>query len=296
MAWLAVSTVIAPMPATYAQDFYGSPQFGTPVDIVLSPDVLEKVLVTNEWALGVQMTPQERQEFTKIIRHEWDRDGGKLNQTVSQLLPAYDQLMQLPEETRRISRRANMLNFLRGLEQNAKANDAISILMLRAYRRVHPPLMAQVPFVSAEVADAFIDAYVFLNEVKSGRKAPPMSEAARTKTRLGVASDFARMSEAQRNSFVQQMEKTTSLMLSWNQMDEVTRLITRADMGAPLSPQEQQIAQQIRHQMNNHSMQMLTNELNHIAQNQQTIMGSAPYWNPSSQSWEQKGGIVTEFR
>jgi hypothetical protein len=56
------------------------------------------------------------------------------------------------------------------------------------------------------------------------------------------------------------------------------------------------MAQHIRHQMNGHFMQMLSNELKFVAQNQQTIMGSAPYWNPASQAWEQKGGIVIEFR
>jgi hypothetical protein len=46
----------------------------------------------------------------------------------------------------------------------------------------------------------------------------------------------------------------------------------------------------------NHNTRLLVNELNFMRDMQQDIMGSAPYWNPSSQSWEQKGGIVTEFR
>ena len=52
------------------------------------------------------------------------------------------------------------------------------------------------------------------------------------------------------------------------------------------------MVQQLRHQVSNHSMQMMANELNFMSQNQQTIMGSASYWNPASQSWEQKGGTL----
>ncbi|MBD2201855.1 hypothetical protein H6G33_10905 [Calothrix sp. FACHB-1219] len=281
--------------ATYAQDFDNSSE-RVATNITLTQDVIDKVITINEFSLNVKMTPQERQEFGSIMARYWNADGGKLQQTVSQLLPAYDQLMQMPEKTRKLARRANTLTFLLGLEQNAQAKDEISILMLRAYRRVHPPLLAEVPFVSAEVADAFIDAYVFINEVKSGRKAPTMSEAALAKTRLGIAADFARMSEANRNQFVEQMQRTTNLMLNWDKMESWEQLLTRAEVGAPLSPQEQQMVQQIQQQLNGHSMQMMANELKFIAQNQQTIMGSAPYWNPSSQAWEQKGGIVTEYR
>lgn len=294
--WIAASATLLPMPATYAQDFSsGSPSFSSSKNLTLSPDVLNKVIAINEYALNVRMTPQERQEFGAIVSRHWNTDGN-LRQTVSQLLPAYDQLMQLPEATRRLTMQANKLIFLRNLQRDAAARDEISILMLRAYHRVHPPLMAQVPYVSAEVADAFINAYVFINELKSGQNAPPMNAASRNQLRMEVAGDFARMSEADQNQFVERLQRITTLMISWPQMDPAGQLMARAGVGAPLSMQEQQMVQQLRHQVSNHSMQMMTNELNFMAQNQQTIMGSAPYWNPASQSWEQKGGIVTEFR
>jgi|GEM_PF-2623212 len=290
---IAISTV----PVTYAQDYLANPnQLGMAGEMPLTPEIISKVITINEFALNVQMTAQERREFADIMARHWHSDGGQLQQTVSQLLPAYDQLMQLPETTRKIARRSTVLTFLLGLDKNAAENDEISILMLRAYRRVHPPLLQQAPFVSAEVADAFIDAYLFINEIKSGQKAPALSEAARAKTRLGIASDFARMPESQRAQFIEQMGRATNLMLTWPKMESWEKLLARAEVGAPLSPQEQQMAQQIRHRLNGHSMQMAINELNFMAQNQQTIMGSAPYWNPSTQAWEQKGGIVTEFR
>lgn len=281
------------MPATYANSLYLA---GAPTNISLTQDVIDKVIAINEFSLNVKMTPQERQEFGSIMARYWNTDGGKLQETVSQLLPAYEQLMQLPETTRKLARRANTLTFLQGLSQNAREKDEISILMLRAYRRVHPPLIPEVPFVSAEVADAFIDAYVFINEVKSGRKAPAMSEAVLAQTRLGVAADFGRMSEANRSQFVQQMQRATNLMINWDKMESWERLLTRAEVGAPLSPEELQMAQQLQQQLNGHSIQIISNEIKFMAQNQQIIMGSAPYWNPSSQSWEQKGGIVTDYR
>jgi len=290
---IAISTV----PATHAQDYFGNPnQLGMAGEISLTPEIVNKVITINEFALNVQMTSQERRQFGDIMARHWYSDGGKLQQTVRQLLPAYDQLMQLPETTRKIARRSTVLTFLLGLNKNAAENDEISILMLRAYHRVHPPLLQESPFVSAEVADAFIDAYQFINEIKSGRKAPTLSEAARAKTRLGIAADFAKMPESQREQFIEKMGRATNLMLTWPKMEAWEKLLTRAEVGAPLSPQEQQMVQQVRHRLNGHSMQMAINELNFMAQNQQTIMGSAPYWNPSTQAWEQKGGIVTEYR
>jgi len=56
--------------------------------------------------------------------------GVKLQQTVSQLLAVHDQLMQLPETTRKFSHRSTVLAFLLDLNKNAAENDEISILML----------------------------------------------------------------------------------------------------------------------------------------------------------------------
>ena len=92
------------------------------------------------------------------------------------------------------------------------------------------------------------------------------------------------------------MARITSYRIQWPEMDALQRLSVRAELGAPLSIEEQQLLQQYRHLLSNQQTSLLVNELNFMRDMQQTIMGSAPYWNPASQAWEQKGGIVTEFR
>jgi hypothetical protein len=300
VGWLSLSTIAGitflSMPVTHAQtDYDYSDQFETPFDQFLTPGKIAKVIAINEYALNVEMTPEERYEFGAIMSRNWYSDGGQIQKKVAELLPVYDQLAQLPEETQKLSRRATMIDYLRGLTQTAEAEDELSVLMLRAYRRVHPPLRPDTPFVSAEVADAFIAAYVFINQVKSGQQAPAMSASTLARTRLGIAADFARLPEATQTQFIGQMQRTTNLMMNWPNMQSWERLLTKAEVGASLSFEEQQAVQQIQQQLNGHSMQLAMNELRSIAQNQQIIMGSAPYWNPSSQVWEQKGGIVTEY-
>jgi hypothetical protein len=293
---MVMGSTFLPMPALLAQDFSSSPySFDTSTYLPLTPEVMDKVITIHEYTLNATLTPDERQAFTDILIRHWESDGGRLQQTIGQLLPAYDQLMQMPDATRQLSRRANTLTLLLGLAQNAEAQDEVSILMLQIYRRVHPPLLAEAPFVSAEVADAFIDAYLFVNEVKSSQNAPAISEATRSELRLGVAADFARMPSDMQHQFIGQMQRVTQLMLNWGSMEPWEQLLTRAEVGAPLSLEEQQMVQQIQQQVSGHSIQLLSNELNYMAQNQQIIMGSAPYWNPASQAWEQTGGIVTEF-
>jgi predicted ATP-dependent protease len=285
------------MPSDRAQDFFSSPNnFSMTGEIPLTQETINKVIEINEVLLNLKMTAPERQEFGDIMARYWHKEDGKLMKTVSQLLPIYDQFSQMPETARKESRRANLLTFLLDLDKNAKQNDEISKLMLRAYQRVHPAISPAAPYISAEVADAFINAYVFINEVKSGKQAPKFSEAVLTKMRQEVAADFAKMSEEKRSRFIQQMQRTTNLIINWPTMESWERLLTRAEVGAPLTPEEQQTAQQVRHMLQGHSMHMAISELNFIAKTQQDIMGSAPYWNPSSQAWEQKGGIVTEFR
>lgn len=251
---------------------------------------------SNAMILEVEPSAAQRERIHEIVRDEFERDPAGITQQLSQLADGMRQMQALPAETRRLALGATRLDFLRKSERDAAAGDALSRLSLEMYRAAHPPIDAGAPLFSAQVADAFIDAFLFHGEITSGEPAPALGDAGRQQLRRELAADYARAADEVRQQMIESMARITTHRIQWPDLDELQRLSVRAELGGRLSIEEQQLLQQYRHMVSDHGTRMLVNELNFMRDMQQTIMGSAPYWNPSSQSWEQKGGIVTEFR
>jgi hypothetical protein len=260
------------------------------------PDWGNLVADSNAMIMDAEPTPAQRERIREIVRAEFLQDPAGVAGQLAQLRDGMVQMQALPAETRRLALDATRLGFLVKSEQDAAAGDALSRVVLEIYRAVHPPIDPRAPIFSAQVADAFIDAFLFHGEVTSGEPAPRLSAQSRQQLRREVAADYARAPEEVRRQMTESMARITTHRIQWPDMDELQRLSVRADLGSRLSMEEQQLLQQTRHMVASHNTRMLVNELNFMRDMQQDIMGSAPYWNPSSQSWEQKGGIVTEFR
>ncbi|MCU0755385.1 MAG: hypothetical protein MUE46_09720 [Xanthomonadales bacterium] len=254
------------------------------------------LIESNALILEASPTIAQREQVRELVRSEFERDPVTTLQQLMQLEQGLQQMRELPAGTRALALGATRLEFLLKSERDAAAGDALSRVVLESYRAAHPPIDPRAPIFSAQVADAFIDAFLFHGEVSSGRPAPRLSAAEREQLRREVAGDFVRANEETRQRMIESMARITSYRIQWPELDDLQRLSVRAELGAPLSLEEQQLLQQYRHLVSGHQTKMLANELNFMRDMQQTIMGSAPYWNPASQSWEQKGGIVTEFR
>lgn len=272
-----------------------------PAQILVSgPELLDQKTVNvlieaNEVLMELKFNASQRQRFQTEIVKQWRTGNSQLIQDTKGLKEAFPQWMALPKRTRDLAMRANLIGFLTRLEQDAANGDEISKIMQEAYRQNHPAIDPAAPLFSKIVADAFVNAYLFLGELQSGRPAPALSEKSRHALRVQIAKDYSRAGKAQREQISNVVGKVTSFMIHWPQMADYEKLLARAEVGAKLTMQEQQVVQQVRHQLNNHNLTMMTRELNFMKQSQQTIMGSAPYWNPAANRWEQKGGIVTEF-
>lgn len=260
------------------------------------PRWADVVVDANALILETEPTPADRQAIREIVGRQYAENPAVVSQQLMQLEQGLQQMRALPAETRRLALAATRLEFLLKSERDAAAGDALSRVQLERYRAAHPPIDPRAPVFTAQVADAFIEAFLFHGEVSSGQPAPPLSGARREALRREVAGDFARADAETRQRMMESMARITSYRIQWPGLDDLQRLAVRAELGAPLSMQEQQLLQQYRQMVGGHQAQMLVNELNFMRDMQQTIMGSAPYWNPASQSWEQKGGIVTEFR
>ncbi len=284
---LAVRTIamtIAVCAATHAYAQVWDPRWG---DLVADSNAL---------ILDARPTAAQREQVREIVQREFESDPAGMAQQLAQLEDGLAQMRALPAETRRLALAATRLDFLLKSEQDAARGDALSRLALESYRAAHPPLDPRAPIFSAQVADAFIDAFLFHGEISSGQPAPSLSAERRQQLRREVAGDYVRAAAADRRRMTESMARITSYRIQWPEMDALQRLSVRAELGAPLSIEEQQLLQQYRHLLSNQQTSLLVNELNFMRDMQQTIMGSAPYWNPASQAWEQKGGIVTEFR
>lgn len=258
-----------------------------------TPQQLDVVVASNEMLLKVKFTQDHRARLRTILAKEWTPS---LSDQIDQLGEGFARLRQLPVRTRELAIRAHIIGYLERLEVDVRGGDAVSILMREIYVATHQPLHPSAPLFSAHVADAYVDAYLFLGGVQSNKPSPNPSLALRDKLRKEVAGDYVKMTPKQREQMTQAMQKVTSFMIQWPELDELERLMVRAECGARLSLQEQQLLQQYQHMMRNHNLRMVTNELNFMRESQQTIMGSAPYWNPAANRWEQKGGIITEFQ
>ena len=259
----------------------------------LTAQVLDEFVKANEMIAMGRFTPAQRNRMQQILSKHWN-DGVTAGQVMGTIEGA-QKLRALPARTQHLALMANIMGFLTRADEFRRQGDEYSILVLEVYSASNPPLMAQEPLFGKRVADAYIDAFLFLGAVRSGKPGPKLGEESRQKLRLELARDYHRANKQQRDQFQQNVGGVLGHMIQWPQMSELDRLLVRADLGAKLTPQEQQYVMQARQMMSQHNHQMMSNQLNFMRQNQDTIMGSAPYWNPSANRWEQKGGIVTEF-
>jgi acyl-CoA reductase-like NAD-dependent aldehyde dehydrogenase len=112
-------------------------------------------------------------------------------------------------------------------------------------------------------------------------------------------AEYQRMTAEQQLDLASKSGKTHHFRHQWAQMTPAERAYTKMNAGGQLTAQEKQqvamLQQQIAQMGSQNNMQLLQNEINHMRQNQQTIMGSGPRWNQTLGRWEQVGGIVTDF-
>lgn len=283
---LILATLVATPQFGKAQfDFGGAPE--------LTDQVVNDFIRSCESLVLAKFNPDQRSRMKGILQKLWN--DGQTPQAVIGTIDGSRQLAQLPERTQRLALMANILGFLTRAEDLVQQGDDYSALMLEVYRSHHKPLHPQAPLFTKPIADVYIDAFLFLGMVQSGKPEPKIGEASREKLRLELARDYAKADRKARDQFQLNVGQVIGHMIHWPTMDALQKLLVRADLGAKLTPEEQSYVVQARQMMSNHAHQMMSSQLNFMKQNSEIIMGSAPLWNPTTNRWEQKGGIVTEF-
>lgn len=261
----------------------------------LTESLMGQSVAAHENLLNLKMTAAERQRLQKVYVDYWQQGDSAFIQGALGIVQGHQRSQSVAPAKWALARRANILNLITTLSADT-SGEAYGVAVLSIYRRAHPGVLPSTPDFSAEIADAFIEAYLFAGQLRSGKAAPALSAEAQKATRLALARDFAKLPAANRQELTRRMIEITRFRVTWSEMSAPERLAVRAEMGAKLSPEEMQVAMQYRQMMNQHVLQMTVSSLNAIQNNQQIIMGSAPRWNPTTQRWERIGGINTEYR
>lgn len=282
---VVVGLTLLPLASRAQFESFGAPQ--------LTPQVVDSFIKATEYVSLGKMNSTQRARVQAVLERQWS--DGTTASNVVQTIEGHQRLLALPARTQRLALMSNLMGYLVASEETAAQGDDYSKVVLEIYTKANPALIPEAPLFSKVLADAYVDAFLFIGAVRSGKPEPKIGEPSRQKLRLELARDYAKADRQSRDQFQKAVGSVIGHMLHWHTMGELDRLMAKADLGAKLTPQEQQAVMQARQMMSNHSMQMMSNQLGWMRQNTDTIMGSAPQWNPASNRWEQKGGIITEF-
>jgi len=273
-------------------------------DTTADPD-LRRYNALVEMLFDVKMTHAERAQLRTFADSYRFSDNAQQNQVFENCLVFYEQLMAMPASERDAQCRKLRAITLNENWKVAKTGDAEAKWMLDLYYAAHPPLAPGAPPLTREIVDAIIEFDYFFNVEVKGIKAEPMDAAFREKMYKEAIDKWKTLDAAQQREMFETAAKVALQRLQWEQSTPEQRLLVKANVVGEknLSEEERRYLAQFMqaqaaqlNQLRQQQTQLITNELQFMRQNQQTIMGNGTYYNQTLGRWEQHGGIVTEFR
>lgn len=272
-------------------------------DTTADPD-LRRYNALVEMLFDVKMTHAERAQLRTFADGYRFSDDAQKNQVFKNCLVFYEQLMGMSA-----SERDAQCKKLRAITLNehwkiAKTGDTEAKWMLDLYYAAHPPLASGTPPLTREIVDALIEFDYFFNVEVKGIKAEPMDAAFREKMYKEAIAKWKTLNVAQQQEMFTTAANVALQRLQWEHSTPEQRLFVKAKVVGEnnLSEEERRYLAQFRqaqaaqlNQLRQQQTQLITNELQFMRQNQQTIMGNGTYYNQTLGRWEQHGGIVTEF-
>lgn len=197
-------------------------------------------------------------------------------------------------------------NTLSGLQQAARQGQADSAYLLALYYQ-HNPILAPGKPDGLPLTRDMIEADLALKHwyaTEIHHQPAPAPDAKVIQAALAVAiRHHPTLSGPVQVELARQSAEWARIRYSWPKASPLDQLITRRDLGARLTPQEEAAVQQVIAGLNaqlngmvsQHRNAMFQSAIENFKQNSDTIMGRGTVWNPAAQRWEQHGGIVTEF-
>ena len=254
---------------------------------------------------GITYSPQELQEIRRHVdQYAATNDRESIN-TVIKSAEKFYEVSSRPRDLVMTAWRMTLPSTLRAVHQAAANGRADSQYLLDAYYRRFPILAPGkpngVPLTRSMVeADLALKQWM-ANEIHQQNAPAPDAQVLAAASRSAVQA-WPTLSPEQQVKFAEQIAEWARVSYAWPRASAIDKLITRNDMGARLSPQEQAAIQQVLAGFNSQlaglraqQNSMLQSSIDHMKQNSETIMGRGTVWNPATNRWEQQGGIVTEY-
>jgi hypothetical protein len=268
----------------------------------ITEQMIQKYIDFLSYATEIQFSPAQRAQIRTFVQGYMRNGDQKSISEVKGSLTTYDKLLAQSAEEREVVRKQARPIILTQLQQEAIAGKEDAKWLLNAYYQAHPPIASGNPPLTRDMVDAHIEMEHFLLTQVLGHEAPPINAQTRAKVYQTAAAQYAQLSPQEQRSFAEKPGQLALTKYQWARMSAEDRLMMRAQIGGvnSLSPQEQMMISQFQQQANqmlrSHNWNMMQSTLNNMRQNTDIIMGTPPIWNPSTNRYEQRGGIITEFK
>ena len=255
-----------------------------------------------EMLLDVRLNLAQRAQLREFANNYRNSADPQRRQDFENELQSYGQLMaQSPGER---EARCRQMRAERLAEQwkRALACDAEANWMLNIYYAQHPILAQGSPPLTKDILDALMEFDYFFNAEVKGIKVEPMDAAFREKMYQKAIAKWPALDAEGQQVVFESASKASQQRVQWDHSTPEQRLRIKAKVvgGKHLSPEEQEYLAQFQQAQEDQTFlqqeaQRITNELQDMRRDQQSLLGNGTFFNLKLGRWESDGGMVAEF-
>lgn len=267
--------------------------------MLLTQSMMEQQANLVQMLLDLKYTPQQKEKHFQLIKKYWMTNDYEGMQAIQSNLQFYEQLLQLSEKERKATVQQVRSSLIMSLIEDAKTKED-SRWYLQNYYDQHPPLIAgTIPFIQ-ETADALIDCEFFINQHLKGIKVTPITKEQREAAYSELGKQWITFDHEKKKKIMEGTSQMQLIFYRWGQMDALgkakiklqyvgEKYLTVGEKNAIHNAASQN------NELRNQQWGMMQNQLNHMKESTDIIMGRGIRWDPSRNRYVQDGGIVTEF-
>lgn len=267
--------------------------------VILTQSMMERHAQLVQQLLGINYTPQDKQKHFQLIKNYWIQNDYKGMRNIESNLQYAEQLNSMPAEELKatlLQTRSSLIINL--IEDATHAED--SRWYLQNYLAAHPPLVAgDIPFIK-ETAGALIDCEFFINRDLKGMKVTPLTKEQREAAYKELGKQWITFDAGKKKKIMLGVSQMQLIFYRWNRMDALAKAKIKLQYVGDkyLSNNEKAAltnAMAQNNQLKSQQWGMLQNQLHHMKESTDIIMGRGIRWDPSRNRYVQDGGVVTEF-
>jgi hypothetical protein len=292
--WALAILFLMGSPGLRAQDF-GQESYPRP-----GAEVVRANRELLEYIFDVKFTPAQAQELERRIHRFWDTNQATKMAETYQDAALWQKMLQMSPAERDLFKRCHLVSILVGQTKVAAQDpNSVQAWLLGIYYAAHPPVVQGYPALSREMVVQALEAERFFAEIK-GEKVKPVAQVD-AKVLAEAASHWQKIGREGQMQAADGVGRTMQLKYRWASLPPIERTMIKASLVGEqqLTVAErleiQQFNAQVGQMMRSHQVKILSNELNHMAENQRIIFGYER-WNVHQNRWERVGGINTEFK